>query len=260
MEFFRKLFHLIFGHLNDVGAWNDMIGYVGHGNIYIVLFAIVFAETGLVVTPFLPGDSLLFAVGAIGAKGVAINLPIITLLLMAAAIAGDAANYWIGYKIGPKVFSIEEEPDWKEPPGPVDGPQLAYEQRKPHRTLAGRLLNKKHLLRAQEFYDRYGGKTIILARFVPVVRTFAPFVAGIGKMNFFRFWIYNIIGGIAWVLACVFAGVFFGKFEFVKKHFELVLIAIVFVSVLPMVFELLKARREARGIESKVEPSTQQHS
>ncbi len=232
MEFFRKLFHLIFGHLNDVGAWNDMIGYVGHGNIYIVLFAIVFAETGLVVTPFLPGDSLLFAVGAIGAKGVAINLPVVTLLLMAAAIAGDAANYWIGYKIGPKVFNRE----------------------------SSRLLNKKHLVRAQEFYDKYGGKTIILARFVPVVRTFAPFVAGIGKMNFFRFWIYNIIGGIAWVLACVFAGVFFGKFEFVKKHFELVLIAIVFVSVLPMVFELLKARREARGIESKVEPSTQQHS
>src|SRR5205814_2856816 len=126
--------------------------------------------------------------------------------LMIAAIAGDAVNYWIGYKIGPAVFKREDS--W--------------------------LLNKKHLLEAQRFYDKYGGKTIILARFVPVVRTFAPFVAGIGRMNFFRFWLFNIVGGVAWVLACVLAGVYFGRFDFVKKHFELVLIAIVVISILPM--------------------------
>ena len=231
MDFYRKLFHLIFGHLNDTGAWNDLIQYVGHTNIYIVLFAIVFAETGLVVVPFLPGDSLLFAIGAIAAKGVGLNLTLVIALLIAAAILGDAVNYWIGYKLGPKVFSRE----------------------------SSRLLNKKHLLRAQEFYDKYGGKTIILARFVPVVRTFAPFVAGIGKMNFLRFWMFNIIGGAAWVLACVLAGVFFGQFEFVKKHFELVLIAIVFISVLPMVYELLRARMEARQVDSTGEIPVRQH-
>ena len=139
--------------------WRDMIAYLGPRNLYIVLFAIIFAETGLVVTPFLPGDSLLFAVGAVGRPGVGINLPLVTVLLIVAAVLGDAVNYWIGYRIGPKVFTRESS--W--------------------------LLNKKHLLRAHEFYEKYGGKTIILARFVPIVRTFAPFVAGVGRMNYFRF-------------------------------------------------------------------------
>jgi membrane-associated protein len=216
MEFFRRLYYL-FRHLNETAAWNSMIEHVGQGNIYVLLFAIVFAETGLVITPFLPGDSLLFAVGAVGARPeINLNLPGLTFLLIVAAVIGDAVNYWIGYKLGPAVFTKE----------------------------SSRLLNKKHLIKAQEFYEKYGGKTIILARFVPIVRTFAPFVAGIGKMNYFRFAMYNIIGGIAWVLTCVLAGVFFGRFEFVQKRFELVIVAIVVISVLPMAFEYLKARRE----------------
>src|SRR5688500_8475853 len=177
------------------------------------------AETGLVVTPFLPGDSLLFAVGAIGAcQDIGINLPLVTVLLIVAAILGDAVNYWVGYKLGPAVFKREDS----------------------------RLLNKKHLLRAQEFYEKYGGKTIILARFVPIVRTFAPFVAGVGRMNFFRFWLFNITGGIAWVVICVGAGYYFGAMDFVKKHFELVIVAIVVISVLPMVWELWRARQAAK--------------
>src|SRR5688572_22313473 len=133
MEFFRKLFFL-FRHLNETAAWNDLIQYVGQTNIYVVLFAIIFAETGLVVTPFLPGDSLLFAIGAIGARhNIELNLWIVTPLLIVAAVLGDAVNYWVGYKLGPAVFKKE----------------------------TGRLLNKKHLLRAQEFYETYGGKTII---------------------------------------------------------------------------------------------------
>jgi membrane-associated protein len=220
MEFFRRLIYL-FRHLNETGAWNSMIEYIGQTNIYVLLFAIIFAETGLVVTPFLPGDSLLFAIGAIGArKEINLNLPVLTVLLIIAAVLGDAVNYWIGYRLGPAVFSKE----------------------------TGRLLNKKHLLEAQRFYEKYGGKTIILARFVPIVRTFAPFVAGIGKMNYFRFAMYNVIGGIAWVLICILAGVFFGRFEIVQKRFELVIVAIVVISVLPMVIELWRAKRAAKLI------------
>ena len=225
MQLFRLLWDL-FRHLNDTGKWNALIQYVGHTNIYVILFLIIFCETGLVVTPFLPGDSLLFAIGAIGTRpGIDLNLPLITVLLMLAAVIGDAVNYWIGYKIGPAIFKKE----------------------------TGRILNKKHLQKAQEFYEKYGGKTIILARFVPIVRTFAPFVAGIGKMNFFRFWMFNIVGGVAWVLLCVLAGVFFGRFEFVQKRFELVIVAIVVISILPMAIEFLGARqkgkREGTGID-----------
>jgi len=219
MEFLQKLFDL-FRHLDDTKTWNALITYVGHGNIYVVLFAIIFAETGLVVTPFLPGDSLLFAIGAVGARPeINLNLPFITVLLIVAAVLGDAVNYWIGYKMGPAVFTREDSI----------------------------LLNKKHLLRAQAFYETYGAKTIILARFVPIVRTFAPFVAGVGKMNFFRFWLFNIIGGVAWVLICILGGVFFGQFEFVQKHFEMVIIAIVAISVLPMAVEALRARQKPNG-------------
>ena len=242
MEFFRRLIDLL-RHLGEDDKWRAMLDHVGTPNLYVVLFAIIFAETGLVVTPFLPGDSLLFAVGAIGARGVGINLPVITVLLIVAAVLGDAVNYWIGYKLGPKVFTEEEEwPDADTFGRPAS--EVAYETPpRPKRSLRSRLLNKKHLLKAQAFYDKYGGKTIILARFVPVVRTFAPFVAGVGKMNFFRFWLFNVVGAVAWVLICVTAGYLFGNFEFVKKRFELVLIAIVFISVLPMAFELWPAGR-----------------
>ena len=228
MEFLRRLYDLL-RHLGENDKWQAMIDYIGVGNLYVVLFAIIFAETGLVVTPFLPGDSLLFAIGALGARGIRIDVPLLSVLLIVAAVLGDAANYWIGYRLGPKVFSREDS----------------------------RLLNKKHLLRAQEFYEKYGGKTIILARFVPVVRTFAPFVAGVGKMNYVRFFLYNVVGAIAWVLICVGAGHLFGGFEFVKKRFELVIVAIVFISVLPMVVEFWKARRAAkRGGSALVEATT----
>jgi membrane-associated protein len=218
MRFFQLLIDL-FKHLNEVSAWRNLIDFVGPHNIYLVLFLIIFAETGLVIMPFLPGDSLLFATGAIAAKGdIGISIPLVTVLLIVAAVLGDAVNYWVGYRLGPKVFTSE----------------------------TSRFLNKKHLMRAQEFYEKYGAKTIILARFVPIVRTFAPFVAGVGKMNYFRFALYNIIGGIAWVCICVLAGVFFGQFDFVKKNFELVIVAIVVISVLPIAFEMLKARGEAK--------------
>ena len=228
MEFLSRLYDLL-RHLGEDAKWQSMIDYIGRGNLYAVLFLIVFAETGLVVTPFLPGDSLLFAIGALGARGIGINLPLITVLLIVAAVLGDAVNYWVGYKLGPAVFKREDS----------------------------KLLNKKHLLRAQEFYEKYGGKTIILARFVPIVRTFAPFVAGVGKMNFFRFWLYNIVGGIAWVVICIGAGRLFGNIPFVKKHFELVILAIVVISVLPMAVEFWKARRDAkRGVGSPLLQAT----
>src|SRR6476660_5638791 len=218
MEFFRKLYDLL-RHLGEDEKWKSMVDYIGQPTLYGVLFLIIFCETGLVGTPFLPGDSLLFAAGAIGARHeIGINLPLLTVLLIVAAVLGDAVNYWIGYKLGPAVFKREDS----------------------------RLLNKKHLLRAQEFYDKYGGKTIILARFVPIVRTFAPFVAGVGRMNFFRFWLFNIVGGVAWVLICVTAGYFLGSIPLVKKNFEVVIVLIVFVSVLPMAFEFWQARRAAR--------------
>jgi membrane-associated protein len=183
--------------------------------LYAVLFLIIFAETGLVVTPFLPGDSLLFAVGAVTASaGSPIKLGTMAVLLVVAAILGDAVNYAAGYFIGPKVFSSEKS----------------------------RLLNKKHLWRAHEFYEKYGGLTIILARFMPIVRTFAPFVAGIGKMSYRRFAAYNIVGGSVWILLFLLAGWGFGGQEYVQKNFKLVVVAIIVISVLPGVYEYLRVR------------------
>jgi membrane-associated protein len=184
---------------------------------YLLLFGIIFCETGLVVTPFLPGDSLLFAVGALASSGnSSLSLPLLFALLVVAAVIGDAVNYAIGYRLGPKVFKYEQS--W--------------------------FFNKKHLLRAQAFYEKYGSKTIILARFVPIVRTFAPFVAGIGKMRYARFFQYNCVGAVAWVAICLESGYLFGGLEWVTKHFELVVLAIVFISVLPMVVEFFLAWRQ----------------
>jgi membrane-associated protein len=188
--------------------------------LYFLLFAIVFCETGLVVTPFLPGDSLLFAVGALASiPDSGLNLGLIAVLLIAAAILGDAVNYAVGAYIGPRVFTSEES----------------------------RWLNKKHLLRTHEFYEKYGGKTIILARFVPIIRTFAPFVAGVGSMTYARFALYNVTGGVAWVLAFLLAGYFFGQLPIVKEYFHLVIVAIIVISVIPVLVEFVKARREARA-------------
>jgi membrane-associated protein len=169
-----------------------------------------------VVTPFLPGDSLLFAVGALAASpGSPLSLPVLLVLLIVAAVLGDAVNYLIGFRLGPKVFRYEKS----------------------------RLFNKKHLERTQRFYEKYGGKTIILARFIPIIRTFAPFVAGIGKMRYRNFAIYNVIGGVAWVVLCLLSGYCFGEVEFVKRHFEIVLIAIIIISLMPPVIEYLLSRR-----------------
>jgi membrane-associated protein len=185
-----------------------------HGqSIYFILFAIIFCETGLVVTPFLPGDSLLFTAGAVAAHGL-LHPVWLFVLLSVAAVVGDTVNYWVGAIIGPRAFS-----------GNV------------------RFLKKEHLERTHRFFEKYGGFAIIIGRFVPIVRTFAPFVAGIGAMNYARFIVYNIVGGVAWVALFVFAGYFFGALPFVKNHFSLVVIAIVVISVMPMVIEFLRARR-----------------
>ncbi|OAI07911.1 DedA family protein [Methylomonas methanica] len=181
---------------------------------YAILFLVIFVETGFVVMPFLPGDSLLFAAGAFVAMD-AFNLPILLGVLGAAAVLGDTVNYWIGRSIGQRAYSLS----W---------------------------VNREHLDRAQAFYDTYGGKTIVLARFVPIVRTFAPFVAGIGKMPYSTFILFNIVGGVAWVLICVFAGYFFGNIPLVKKNFELVVLGIVLISILPIVLEVWKARKQAK--------------
>jgi membrane-associated protein len=224
MEFLHKLFDTLV-HLSPE-SMNGLAEYVGPW-MYVVLFAIVFAETGLVICPFLPGDSLLFAVGAVAATaGSPINLPMTGILLVVAAVLGDAVNYMLGYGFGPLVFSRENS--W--------------------------WLNKKHLLEAQRFYDKYGGKTIILARFVPIVRTFAPFVAGIGRMNYFRFALYNVTGGALWVLTFLLAGWWFGSRTFVQKQFHYVILAIILVSVLPAVVEVLRARWKRRPTADLPEP------
>ncbi len=183
--------------------------------IYVILFLIIFCETGIVVTPFLPGDSLLFAVGAFAAMG-DLDLTVILVLLPIAAIAGDTVNYWIGNFAGPKIFHKEDV----------------------------RFFNKKHLERTHRFYEKYGGKTIIIGRFVPIIRTFAPFVAGVGSMTYGRFLSYNIIGGILWIAVCVFAGYFFGNIPIVKQNFSLVILAIIIISVMPGVVEIIRHRRQ----------------
>ena len=244
MEFLHKLYNLL-RHLGEDASWREMINYIGVGRLYAVLFLIVFAETGLVVTPFLPGDSLLFAIGAVGARDTGMKLSIIAPLLVAAALLGDNVNYWLGRRIGPKIFRREEE-DWDEVAAAGGGP-VDYATPARKRSLRSRLLNRKHLERSHAFYEKYGPKTVILARFVPIVRTFSPFVAGIAAMNYATFLLFSVVGAVAWVGICVSAGHYFGGFAFVKKHFELVIVAIVIISVLPMAVEFIKARRHAKA-------------
>ncbi|MBN2580795.1 MAG: DedA family protein [Pirellulales bacterium] len=202
------------GVLEDYGVWT-----------YAILFLVIFCETGLVVTPFLPGDSLLFAAGAFAAspefEGL-LDPTLLFLLLSAAAILGDTVNYWIGHYIGPRAFT-----------GRV------------------RFLKREYLDRTHRFYEKYGGKTIIIARFVPIIRTFAPFVAGIGAMNYTKFIVYNVVGGVAWVAIFVFGGYWVG--DQVKGQFHWVILAIIIISVLPMVFEYFRARREKRKAKSNPE-------
>ena len=220
MDLIRQLFDTLV-HLSPDSV-NSLANLAGPW-LYVILFGIIFAETGLVATPFLPGDSLLFAVGAVASfPGSPINLGLVCLLLIVAAVAGDAINYAIGFYLGPKVFAREDT--W--------------------------LLNRKHLLEAHAFYEQYGGLTIILARFMPVVRTFAPFVAGIGRMTYARFAVYNITGGIAWVLLFLLGGWQFGALKTVQKNFHLVIAAIIAISVLPPVVHYLRTRMRANRGEN----------
>lgn len=187
--------------------------------VYGVLFLVIFAETGLVVTPFLPGDSLLFATGALVAAG-ALNPLLVVAVLIVAAIAGDAVNYAVGRFVGPRVFTARADKAW-----------------------AQRLLNRDHLARAHAFFERYGGKAVVLGRFVPIVRTFVPFVAGAGAMTYATFAFYNVIGGVVWVGVCTGAGYAFGNVRLVKDNFSLVTLGIIFVSVLPALAEFMRDRR-----------------
>lgn len=204
----------------------EIIGQYGLWT-YGILFLIIFAETGLVVMPLLPGDSLLFAAGAFSAKPeTGLNVHAMAFLLFVAAFLGDTLNYWVGHKIGPAVFKREDS-IW---------------------------LRKKHLDKAHAFFEKYGGRAIILARFVPIVRTFVPFVAGAGSMTYPRFLAYNLIGGFVWIYFFVYAGFMFGNQPFVQKNFKLVILAIIILSVVPIVVELvrewLKARREGAAVKS----------
>ena len=189
---------------------------------YLLLFLVIFMETGFVVTPFLPGDSLIFAAGTFAGMGY-LNIAILFIVLCAAAILGDTVNYWIGHYIGPRAFS-----------GNI------------------RFLKKEYLDRTHAFYEKHGGKTIIIARFIPIIRTFAPFVAGVGAMTYGKFITYNVVGGVLWVALFTFLGYFFGSLPFVRDNFTFVILAIVFISVLPAVFEFLRER--TRKSQSEAEP------
>jgi len=208
MDFINQILDIVL-HLDDhlhqlcteYGAW-----------VYLILFLIVFCETGLVITPFLPGDSLLFAVGIMVTKG-SLNGLYSMLLLIAAAILGDFVNYWIGHHGGRRLFKKD-----------------------------AKILKLEHLEKTEHFYAKYGPKAIVLARFIPIFRTIAPFVAGMGRMEFKRFIFWNIAGAILWVVSLVGAGILFGGLEVVKKHFELVIVAIIVISILPAVIEVLRAK------------------
>jgi membrane-associated protein len=203
IDFFLHLDEYLQAIITNYGAWT-----------YGILFLVIFVETGLVVMPFLPGDSLLFAAGTFAALG-SLNVWFIILLLAVAAVVGDAVNYSIGHYLGERAYNIK----W---------------------------IKKEYLDKTHAFFEKHGGKAIFLARFVPIVRTFAPFVAGIGRMSYAYFATYNIVGGVTWVFLFTLLGYFFGNIPFVRKNFELVIIAIILISVLPMVYEWWKARREAK--------------
>ncbi len=198
--------------IQDYGLWT-----------YGLLLLVIFMETGFVVTPFLPGDSLLFAAGTFAALGV-LDIKTLFVLLVLAAIGGDTVNYWIGHFIGPRAFS-----------GNV------------------RFLKKEYLDKTHAFYEKHGGKTIVLARFIPIIRTFAPFVAGVGAMTYSHFIAYNVVGGLAWVILFLFGGYFFGNIPFVKHNFEFVILGIIFISILPPIVEYLKARFGATEAEAAID-------
>lgn len=209
MEFLSQFVDILL-HLDKHLAW--LVETFGVWT-YVILFLIVFCETGLVVTPFLPGDSLLFAVGALAATTGSLSVWVVYILLLVAAIAGDTLNYWIGHALGEKLLHSKQ-----------------------------RLVKKEHLERTHAFYEKYGGKTIIIARFVPIVRTFAPFVAGLGSMNYRQFIVFNIAGALLWITSLLFAGYYFGSLPIVKNNFSLVVLAIIILSILPAVYEIVRQK------------------
>jgi membrane-associated protein len=206
LDFFLHLDKHLSGVITEYGGWT-----------YGILFFIIYAETGFVVMPFLPGDSLLFAAGAFAAAG-ALNIWYLCPLLIAAALLGNTTNYWIGYKVGDRVFK-EPRPRWAK---------------------------KEYFDKTHHFYEKYGGKTIIIARFVPIVRTFAPFVAGVGRMTYLKFESYDLVGGTSWVLICCLAGYFFGNLPFVKNNFSLVILVIIAISIAPAVIEFMRYKLNKR--------------
>jgi len=216
VQLFKELFNLIL-HMDipNLTAFVDHWGTL----VYVVMFLIIFVETGLVVMPFLPGDSLLFATGAVAGLTGKLNIFVLFGLLAVAAFVGDTVNYWIGHFIGPKAFS-----------GKI------------------RFLKRDYLDRTHAFYEKHGGKTILLARFVPIVRTFAPFVAGVGGMHYDHFIRYNIFGGVLWTALFLFSGYFLGQFDWVERNLHIVLIAIILISLVPAVYEAWKAKREPAPI------------
>jgi membrane-associated protein len=207
-SFFLNLDVHLEAFVKDYGVW-----------VYGLLFLIIFAETGFVITPFLPGDSLLFATGALAASNIGLNIYVVVPLLLTAAILGDAVNYSIGHFVGPRVFTAEDRSSlWR------------------------RLLNRDHLMEAHAFFERHGGKAVVLGRFVPIVRTFVPFVAGCGSMSYPQFALYNVIGGMLWVGICVGAGYGLGNIPFFKENFEFVVVGIVCISLLPILWGYLIKR------------------
>jgi membrane-associated protein len=216
IDFAKKLVDFIL-HIDRHLA--EIIAHYGTWT-YALLFLIIFAETGLVITPFLPGDSLLFAAGAFCARPeTGLNVHVMAAGLFVAAVIGDTLNYWIGAKVGPAVFKREDSI----------------------------FLRRKHVDRAHAFFEKYGGRAIILARFVPIVRTFVPFVAGVGQMSYGRFIAYNLIGGFVWIYFFIYAGFIFGNQPFVQKNFKLVILVIIILSVVPIVFEMWRGWRESRA-------------
>ena len=202
-------------HLNH--HLSEIINYFGNW-AYAVLFLVVFAETGLVITPFLPGDSLLFAAGALSAlEGVTLNVHILVLVLFVAAVIGDTCNYWIGHYFGEKLFSKD-----------------------------AKILKQSYLDKTHNFYEKYGGKTIIIARFVPIIRTFAPFVAGAGSMTYSKFMLYNVVGAAIWVVSITYLGYYFGNIPIIKDNFAIVVIVIIILSIMPAIFEVLRVKLRSK--------------
>lgn len=215
LQFIQIILHLDV-HLTDWATWMGPW-------LYLTVFFVIFAETGLVITPFLPGDSLLFALGALGAADASpYSVHALAVILVTAGILGDFVNYSIGKYFGPKIFGNTNS----------------------------RFLNKEHLLKTQSFYEKYGSVTIIIARFAPIIRTFAPFVAGIGKMNYSRFVVYNAAGSIAWVCSFLYAGYFFGNLPTVKRNFHFIIIAVIVLSLMPVIIGWYKSRKSTPATQS----------